>query len=166
MLAFYLALGFAMYTAILGIFELSLSISNQRFMNKAKLLNSQDITLQKNNDKVFLSLLKSIQEVNLDYDFGYEDITQQEDICLDINYSMNNEDGKYFSILNQSEYNIVYSYNPANYSYSSHPRLQNSCSLINDLHRIVINEDSNTDEYTYYSCIINIDPICRFELVD
>ena len=53
MLFFYVGLGFAMYTAILGIFEMSLLISNQRFMNKTKLINSQDIILQRNNDKVF-----------------------------------------------------------------------------------------------------------------
>ena len=64
MLSFYLVLGFAMYTAILGIFEMSLSISNQRFINKSKLLNSDQIIIQKNNDKIFLNLLESIQEYN------------------------------------------------------------------------------------------------------
>ena len=167
MLSFYLVLGFAMYTAILGIFEMSLSISNQRFINKSKLLNSDQIIIQKNNDKIFLNLLESIQEYNLVYDFEDENIKKQNDICLDIHYSLNYEDGIYSSILSRSEYNTINSYNPGVNSYSTHSRFINSCSLVSDSHRVVIyDDDSNTDEYSYYSCILDMDPICRFELVD
>ncbi len=167
MLFFYIGLAFVMYTATLGIFEMSILISNQRFMNKTKFVNSQDIILQKNNDKVFLDLLNEIDEFNTSSNFYDLGLIEKENICLDISYSLTNNDGKYYSILTGPNYNILNSYNPGIKSFTPHPRFANSCSLVNDSHRVIINNnESNYDEYSYYSCIIDIDPICRFELVD
>ncbi|PYE01077.1 hypothetical protein [Prochlorococcus marinus] len=167
MLFFYVGLGFAMYTATLGIFEMSLAISKQRFMSNTNILNPQDINTKKNNDKVFLSLIESLKDFNSSSDLDDLEINLQDDICLDISYSMLNENGKYSSILNSPDYTDISSYNPGIKSYSTHSKFINSCSLVNNFHRVIISYDnSNIDEYSYYSCIIDMDPICRFELVD
>ena len=63
MLFFYIGLAFVMYTATLGIFEMSILISNQRFMNKTKFVNSQDIILQKNIRK-FIKEFHHIMDLN------------------------------------------------------------------------------------------------------
>ena len=86
-----------------------------------------------------------------------------EDICQNIKNGMVDELDSNYSVL--SNYSILNSYNTGLASYYSHPRLQNGCNLTYGSHRVVIAPSSSEiNSYNLFSCIIEIEPKCNFEL--
>ena len=156
MLFFYVGLGLAMMTTVISIFETSTTISKNQNTIKSKAIDSDKLILQRQNDKEFLQLLNDIKGISL----GSGDL-----ICQNIKNGFVDELDTNYSIL--SKYSHLNSYKSGIPSYSSHIRFQNSCNLINNYHRVVIAPSllqSNT--YNLYSCIIDLDPKCPFEVVN
>jgi len=156
MLFFYVGLGFAMITTVVAIFQTSTTISKTHYVNKSEVKDSDKILLQKQNDKKFLEMLNDIKGISLG---------SGEQICQNIKNGFTNELDTNYSIL--SNYSVLNSYNTGIKSYSSHNRIKNGCNLINGSHRVVIVPSSTeVNSYNLYSCIVDIDPKCSFELYD
>ena len=156
MIFIYTALGFAMITTVVAIFETSITINKRQFINKSKTIDPEIRLLKNQNDRQFLSLLKELEGISLG---------SGQDICLNIKNGFTDKlDPNYPKI---SKYSILNNYKTAIPSYSIHQRLINGCELIKDSHRIIIVPNSDElNKYKYYSCIIKVDPKCNFEMVD
>tara|TARA_Y100000766_G_C18893791_1_gene599905 strand:+ start:287 stop:757 length:471 start_codon:yes stop_codon:yes gene_type:complete len=156
MIFFYVGIGFAMLTTVASIFQTSISINSSQYQNKPKSIDLDKVLIQKQNDKKFLQLLDDIKGRNLGS--GIE-------ICQNIKNGFTNELDINYSIL--APYSVLNNYNSGVSSFSSNPRIKNGCNLIFNSHRIVIVPSSQeTNTYNLYSCIVNIEPKCFFELVD
>ena len=156
MLFFYVGLGLAMMTTVVAIFETSTTISKNQYTIRSKSVDSDKLIVQKQNDKKFLELLNDLQGISL----GSGDI-----ICQNIKNGFTDELDTNYSIL--SKYIQLNNYNSGIPSYSTHVRFKNGCNLINNFHRVVITPsllESNT--YNLYSCIIDVEPKCPFELAN
>tara|TARA_Y100001968_G_scaffold333866_1_gene400313 strand:+ start:3516 stop:3986 length:471 start_codon:yes stop_codon:yes gene_type:complete len=156
MIFVYSALGFAMITTVVAIFETSITINKRQFIDKLKKIDPDIKLLQYQNDRLFLSLLKELEGISLG---------SGKDICLNIKNGFTDKlDPNYPKI---SKYSILNNYNTAIPAYSIHQRLRNGCELIKDSHRIIIVPNpAELNKYNYYSCIIKIEPKCIFEIVD
>ncbi len=156
MIFFYVGLGFAMFTTVVAIFETSTTISKHDYINKSKILDANKIIFQKQNDKKFLQMLNDIKGTSLG---------SGPNICQNIKSGFVDELDPNFSTL--SNYSVLNTYNSGIPSYTSHPRLKNGCNLINSFHRIVIVPSPiEANNYSLYSCIIDIEPKCSFEFLN
>ena len=154
MIFFYVGLGFAMMTTVVSIFEVSTTIRKNHHLTDTSISGQEDKLLIKNqNDKIFLRMLDDLKGVSLG---------SGEDICQNIINGFANESNTNYSIL--SNYSILNNYSYGVTSSSTHPRLNNGCSLIYDFHRILIVPSSlENNHYNLYSCNIDIEPKCTFE---
>ncbi len=156
MIFLYAGLGFAMLTTVIAIFETSTLLSNRGFIDTSKTIDQEITLLKKQNDKLFLQLLEDLEGRPLG--LGNE-------ICQNIKNGFVDESNPNYSKL--SKYSILNSYNSAIQSDSVHSRLKNGCELVKDSHRIIIVPSSKeSNKFNYYSCIIDINPKCSFELVN
>ncbi len=156
MIFFYVGIGLAMMTAVLGIFETSITLNKNNYTSKSKPVDEDNLILQRQNDRKFLQMLNDIKGTSLG---------SGQDICQNIKNGFVDQLNPNYSIL--SNYSILNNYNTGIPSNSSHSRLINGCDLINGSHRVVIVPSSNENNtYKIYSCIINIEPICPFESID
>ena len=156
MIFFYLGLGFAMMTTVIAIFETSTIINKNQYTIRSETIDTEKINLRKQNDKKFLQLLNDIKGNSL----GSGQL-----ICQNIKNGFTNELNPNYSIL--SNCSVLNSYNYGSPSSSSHSRLKNGCNFINGSHRVIIVPSSNeVNTFNLYSCIVEIDPICPFELVN
>ena len=156
MIFFYVGIGFAMMTTVVAIFETSTNINKNQYTIKYKSIDSDKLILKKQNDKKFLQILNDIKGIS----FGSGEI-----ICQNLKNGFEDEDDSNYSIL--SSYSILNTYNSGIPSYSSHSRLKNGCDLVNGFHRVVIVPSSiENNTYDLYSCIIDVEPKCPFELVN
>ena len=156
MIFFYVGLGFAMMTTVISIFETSTTINKNQYTIRTKTINTEKITLRKQNDKKFLQMLNDIKGNSL----GSGQL-----ICQNIKSGFTDQLNPNYSIL--SNYSVLDSYNYGVPSSSTHNRITNGCSLINGAHRVIIvPSSSEVNTYNLYSCIIEIDPRCPFELVN
>ena len=155
MMFFYVGLGFAMMTSIVSIFEVSTTIRKNHHLTDTSISRQEDKLLIKNqNDKIFLKMLDDLKDVSLG---------SGEEICQNIKNGLTNESNTNHSIL--SNYSILNNYSYGVTSSSTHPRLNNGCSLIYDSHRIIIVPSSlENNHYNLYSCNIDIEPKCTFEI--
>ena len=156
MLFFYVGLGLAMFSIVIKVFEVSSSISKQSYINKAKVLSIDKVLIRNQNDKIFLQLLNGMEGISMG---------TGKDICLNIKNGITDESNPSYSIL--SKYSALNSYSVGNFVYSSHPKLSDGCSFNSGSHRvIVVPKKHNPNQYSIYSCIISIEPKCRFEIID
>ena len=156
MLFFYLGIGFAMLTSALGIFRTSTTISKNQYPIHNNSIDSDKVIMQKQNDIKFLQILNDLKGKSL----GSGDL-----ICKNLKNGFSDELNENHFIL--SKYPILKTYNSGIPSYSSHKKLKDGCDLVNDFHRVVI-VPSSTENNTYdlYSCIIDFDPKCPFEIAN
>ena len=152
---FYVGLGFAMMTSIVSIFEVSTTIRKNHHLTDTSISRQEDKLLIKNqNDKIFLKMLGDLKGISLG---------SGEEICQNIKDGLTNVSNTNYSIL--SNYSILNNYSYGVTSSSTHPRLNNGCSLIYDSHRIIIVPSSlENNHYNLYSCNIDIEPKCTFEI--
>tara|TARA_Y100001968_G_C19420612_1_gene751559 strand:+ start:545 stop:1015 length:471 start_codon:yes stop_codon:yes gene_type:complete len=156
MLFFYVGLGVAMMTTVVAIFETSTTINKNQYTTRQKQTDIEKVIVQKQNDKKFLQMLDDIKGVSL----GSGQL-----ICQNLKNGYSDELDSNHSIL--SNYAILNIYKSGIPSYSTHSRLKNGCDLINGFHRVIIVPNSNKDNtYKLYSCIIDLEPKCPFELVN
>tara|TARA_B100001250_G_scaffold412735_1_gene444761 strand:- start:1835 stop:2305 length:471 start_codon:yes stop_codon:yes gene_type:complete len=156
MIFLYAGIGFAMMTTVVAIFETSMTINKRQFVNKSKVIDPEIRLLQKQNDKLFLRMLDDANGISLG---------SGNEICQNIKNGFVNELDPNYSTF--SKYSILNSYSTAIPSYSLHSRLKNSCQLIKDSHRIIIVPSSiQSNKFNYYSCIIDIDDKCSFEMLN
>ena len=156
MIFFYVSLGFAMMTTVSAIFQTSVIINKNQFNNTSKSVDSVNVINQKQNDKKFLQILNDLKGTSLG---------SGNSICINIKNGFTDELDPNYPIL--SNYSILSSYNSGLPSYSGHSRLKNGCNLINGSHRIVIVPSSiENNTYKLYSCIIDVEPKCPFELIN
>ena len=155
MMFFYVGIGFAMLTSVVAIFELSTTITkNQTLTDTTESMPEDKLLIKKQNDKIFLKILDDLKGVSL----GSGD-----QICQNIKNGSTNESNTNYSIL--SNYSILNNYNYGVPFTSAHPRLNNGCNLIYDSHRIIIVPSSlENNHYNLYSCNIDIEPKCTFEI--
>ncbi len=154
MIFFYAGIGFAMLTTVVGLFEISTNINKKQFINKSILLENEKILLQKQNDKIFLQMLTDLKGKPLG--LGQE-------ICQNIKSGITDASNPNHYILNN--YTSLINYNSGIQTFSTHVRIENGCELIQDSHRVIIVPNSlETNSYNLYSCLINIEPKCSFEL--
>ena len=156
MIFFYVGLGFAMMTTVVAIFETSTTINKNQYTIKTTTIDNNKLILQRQNDKKFLQMLNDLKGRPL----GSGQL-----ICQNIKNGFTNELNTNYSIL--TNYSMLNSYDSGVPSYSSHIRLANGCDLINGVHRVVIVPSSiEINTYNLYSCIIDVEPKCPFELVN
>ena len=156
MLFFYVGIGMAMMTTVVAIFETSIIIKKNQYTNKSKPINFEKVIFQKQNDKKFLQLLNDIKGRSL----GSGQI-----ICQNIKKGFSDELDPNYPIL--SKYSILNTYSNGIPSYTSQIRLKSGCDLINGFHRVVIvPSSSENNTYNLYSCILEEEPTCPFELVN
>ncbi len=156
MIFFYVGLGIAMMTTVVSIFETTTNIYKNQYSNKSKAKNTDKIIFQKQNDKKFLQLLNDLKGTSI----GTGDL-----ICENIKNGFVDQLNSNYSII--SNYSSLNTYNKGISSYSTNSRLVNGCNLVNGFHRVVITPSTiENNTYNLYSCIIDIDPKCTFELVD
>tara|TARA_B100000965_G_C19353092_1_gene652690 strand:- start:163 stop:633 length:471 start_codon:yes stop_codon:yes gene_type:complete len=156
MIFFYVGLGFAMMTTVISIFETSTNINKNQYTIRNKINYTENITLRRQNDKKFLQMLNDIKGSSL----GSGQL-----ICQNIKNGFTDQLNPNYSIL--SNYSVLNNYNYGVTSSSTHSRITNGCSLINGAHRVIIVPSSNeVNTYNLYSCIVEIDPRCPFELVN
>jgi len=155
MLFFYVGIGFAMLTTVVAIFETSTTITKNQILNDTNnSIPADKLLIKKQNEIIFLKMLDDLKGVSLG---------SGEEICQNIKDGSTNESNTNYSIL--SNYSILNNYSYGVTSDSTHPRLNNGCSLIYDSHRIIIVPSSlENNHYNLYSCIIDIEPKCTFEL--
>ena len=154
MIFYYAGIGFAMLTTVVAVFETSTTINKKQFINKTIAVDEEKIILQKQNDKVFLQMLNDIKGKSLGV--GQE-------ICQNIKNGFTDSSNPNSYIL--VNYASLNNYDIGIPSYSDHVRLKNGCQFIKDSHRVII--VPYTDElnsYKLYSCLIDIEPKCDFEL--
>ncbi len=156
MIYFYVGLGFAMMTTIVSIFEISTTINKNKYTIRVIKNEADKTILQKQNDKKFLQMLDDLKGIN---------IGSGQLICQNLKNGFDDELDPNYAIL--SNYSILNLYNSGIPSYTSHSKLKDGCDLVNDYHRVIIvpNQKEN-NAYNLYSCIINVDPKCPFELVE
>tara|TARA_B100000579_G_scaffold358094_1_gene314334 strand:- start:367 stop:837 length:471 start_codon:yes stop_codon:yes gene_type:complete len=154
MIFFYVGIGLAMMTTVLGIFETSITLNKNNYTSKSKPVDENSLILQRQQDKKFLQMLNDIKGRSL----GSGQL-----ICQNLKNGFTDQLDPNYSIL--SNYSILNNYNAGIPSYTSHVRLTNGCDLINGLHRVVIVPSSiESNTYNLYSCIIDLEPKCPFEL--
>ncbi len=156
MIFFYVGLGIAMMTTVVAIFETSTTLNKNQYSTKSKSSDPDKTILQKQNDKKFLQMLNDLKGKSLGSGNAIcQNIKNGFESSLDTNYSI------------LSNYSILNNYNPGIPSYTSNIRLKNGCNLANGFHRVVIAPSRNeSNTYNLYSCIIDIEPKCPFELVN
>ena len=156
MIYFYFGLGLAMLTVVSKVFEVSTAISKQSYIDKTKSINIETLLTKNQNDKIFLKLLK---------DINGKDLGTGNDICNNIKNGITNELDTNYSIL--SKYSSLNSYRIGNNLISTHQRLVDGCDLVNNNHRVLIVPTPNTsNQYSLYSCIVEINPNYRFEFIN
>ena len=156
MIFFYVGIGFAMLTTVISIFETSTTINKNKYLIRGISRESDKIILRKQNDKKFLQMLN---------DMKGKSIGSGEEICQNIKKGFTDNLDSNHAIL--SNYSMLNIYNPGIPSYTSHIRLKNGCELVNNFHRVIIVPSSlESNTYNLYSCIINIEPKCSFELTN
>ena len=156
MIFFYVGIGLAMMTTVISIFETSTTINKNQYLIRGTYNESDKILLRKQNDKKFLQMLNDLKGISL----GSGD-----EICQNIKSGYTDNFDSNHAIL--SNYSILNIYNPGVPSYTSHVRLKDGCNLVNNFHRVIIVPSSiENNTYNLYSCIINVEPKCSFELVN
>tara|TARA_Y100001968_G_C19347668_1_gene712951 strand:+ start:752 stop:1222 length:471 start_codon:yes stop_codon:yes gene_type:complete len=156
MIFFYVGIGLAMMTTVLGIFETSITLNKNNYTTKSKAINEDKLILQRQQDKKFLQMLNDIKGRSL----GSDQV-----LCQNIKNGFVDQFDPNYTIL--SKYSILNNYTSGIPSNTSHIRLKNGCDLINGSHRVVIVPSSiESNTYNLYSCIIDIEPKCPFELVN
>ena len=156
MIFFYVSIGLAMLTTIVAIFETSLSINKNQYTTRKKQIDSGKIILQKQNDIKFLQMLTDLKGKSL----GSGQL-----ICENLKNGYTNQlDSNYYII---SKYSLLNNYTSGIPSYTSHSRLKDGCDLVYDSHRVLIIPNKIQDNtYKLYSCIIEVEPKCPFEVVN
>ncbi len=155
MLFFYVGLGFAMFTTVVQIFEISTTISKQSSVNKPKTIDTEKLLHKRQYDKRFLQLLNDIKGNSLG---------EGSNICVNIKNGITDQLDSNYSIL--SKYSDLSSYNSSFTLSSNHIRFQNGCALSNSSHRVIITPSSiESNSYYFHSCIISIQPECSFEQI-
>ncbi len=156
MIFFYVGLGAAMITTVVAIFETSTTLNKNQYTERTKSIDEDKRIFQNQNDKKFLQLLD---------DINGRSIGTGQLICENIKNGFTDELDPNYSIL--SNYSILNNYKKGISSYTSHVRLKNGCDLVNGFHRVIIVPSSiKNNNYNLYSCIIDIEPKCSFELVN
>ena len=156
MIFFYVGIGFAMMTSIISNFQIATTINKNQYTIRNNTVNSSKLFFQKENDKKFLQMLNDIKGIPLG---------SGKQICEKLKDGFSDELDDNYSIL--SNYSILGSYNSGIPSYSTQPRLINGCNLVNGYHRVVIVPNSmENNTYNLYSCIVAVEPLCTFEMVD
>ena len=156
MIFFYVGIGFAMMTSIISNFQIATTINKNQYTIRNNTVNSSKLFFQKENDKKFLQMLNDIKGIPLG---------SGKQICEKLKDGFSDELDDNYSIL--SNYSILGSYNSGIPSYSTQPRLINGCNLVNGYHRVVIVPSLNENNtYNLYSCILAVEPLCTFEMVD
>jgi len=156
MIFFYAGLGFAMMTTVLAIFETSTTINKNQYTIKSISDNSDKIILERQNNQKFIQMLFDIKGTSLGTGLS---------ICRNIKDAFTDELHPNYSIL--SKYSFLNNYSPGIPSYSSHPRLKDGCDLVNDFHRVILVPSSiESNNYNLFSCIIDIEPKCPYELIN
>ena len=156
MIFFYVGIGFAMITTVVAIFETSTTINKNQNTIRTKSIDADKLIIKKQNDKQFLQMLNDIKGIPL----GSGEL-----ICQNLKTGYSNELDSNYSILNK--YSMLNNYNSGIPSYASHKKIKDGCDLVNGSHRVVIVPSSiETNNYDLYSCIIDVEPKCPFELVD
>tara|TARA_B100000579_G_scaffold388847_1_gene362269 strand:- start:148 stop:618 length:471 start_codon:yes stop_codon:yes gene_type:complete len=156
MIFFYVGIGLAMMTTVISIFETSTTINKNQYLTRGISIDSEKSIIRKQNDKKFLQMLNDIKGISLD---------SGEQICQNLKSGFTDKLDSNHAIL--SNYSILNNYNPGIPSYTSHSRLKNGCDLVNNSHRVIIVPSSiESNTYNLYSCIIDVEPKCSFELVN
>ena len=156
MLFFYVGIGLAMMTTVVSIFEISTTINKNQYTIRSKSIDSDKLFFRKQNDEKFLQMLNDIKGISLG---------SGQSICNNLKNGFTDELDTNYYIL--SQYSNLNSYNSGIPSYTSHNRLANGCDLVNGYHRVIIVPSSlESNTYNLYSCIIDVEPICKFELVN
>ncbi|AIQ97330.1 hypothetical protein [Prochlorococcus sp. MIT 0801] len=154
MLFFYVGIGFGMFTTIFAMLQTSMILNKKVYINDKKLLDPNEFNLRKPNDKKFLQLLNEMSGVSLG---------SGNEICQNIKNGFTDKLDTNYTILSKySELNI---YEPGIESNTNHSRFIGGCDLVKDSHRVIIVPNStDINTYNLYSCIINTEPKCIFEL--
>ena len=156
MIFFYVGIGFAMMTTVVAIFETSTAINKNQYTDKLKPVNSDKLISAKQSNIKFLQMLNDIKGTSL----GSGQL-----ICQNIKNGFSDELDPNYPVL--SNYSILNNYNSGIPSYSPHNRLKNGCDLTNSYHRVIIVPSTiENNAYNLYSCIIDVEPKCPFELVN
>lgn len=155
MIYFYVGIGFVMFGTVVSLFQTSTSITNSYYNNESKFIDSNKVSIQKQNDKLFLSLLSDLNDTSMD---------PQRSICSNIKNGFTNQNDPNHPIL--FNYLMLDSYNIGINSNSTHSKLSNGCNLVNGQHRVLIVPNLYNNNYNLYSCIIGVNPKCNFELTD
>ena len=156
MIFFYVGIGFAMMTTVVAIFETSTAINKNQYTEKSKQVNSDKLIFAKQSNTKFLQMLRDIKGTSL----GSGEL-----ICQNIKNGFSDELDPNYPVL--SNYTILNKYISGVPSYSTHSRLINGCDLTNSFHRVIIVPSTiENNTYNLYSCIIDVEPKCPFELVN
>ena len=156
MIFFYVGLGLAMMTTVVAILETSTTLNKNQYTNRSNSMDPYKLIEQRQNDKKFLQMLDDLKGQSL----GTGD-----SICQNIKNGLTDELDSNYSIL--SNYSFLNNYNYGIPSYSTNARLENGCNLVKGFHRVIIVPSSNeSNTYSLYSCIIDVEPKCSFEMVN
>ena len=156
MIFFYVGIGFAMMTTVVAIFETSTAINKNQYTDKLKPVNPDKLISAKQSNIKFLQMLRDIKGTSL----GSGQL-----ICQNIKNGFSDELDPNYPVL--SNYTILNKYISGIPSYSTHSRLKNGCALTNSFHRVIIVPSTiENNTYNLYSCIIDVEPRCPFELVN
>ena len=65
MIFFYIGIGMAMFTTVVAIFQTSVTLNKNQYLNTSKPIEPDKLLLQKQNDKIFLQMLNDIKGTSL-----------------------------------------------------------------------------------------------------
>ena len=151
MIYFYVGLGIAMLTGIIGIFEMATTITRQQINSRPPKINEDERIVQKQNDRRFLQLLNE----------STEPLGEGNALCLNIKDGISNINNSNYSLL--SKYNDLLDFNPGIPISSSHSSFIKGCDLNKGKHRLIIVPNNDISmKYSLYSCL-TISSKCKFE---
>ena len=154
MLFFYVGIGFGMIATIIAMFETTMFLNKNNFVNYKKSVPINQSILRQQNDMKFLQLLNDLNGVPLG---------SGKEICQNIKSGFTDELNNNYIIF--SKYSALNTYEFGIESNTNHSRLNGACNLVNDSHRVILVPDSTEiNSYNLYSCVTNIEPNCTFEL--
>ena len=148
MFYFYTGMAAAMMIAVFSLFQLGINIKKSAFYFKYPTINLENLSLQNNLDREFISMLDNIYNSS-------DLVSSNQNICDLIYISYNDPLSDFFPTINQYKFLSTYKLSDINIKIDN---FFNSCSLsspYNNNHKIIITPPgyTNTGNFEYYSCL-------------